>query len=388
MQFSIDPNNLNTFQQKQSWWERFISQPHQIFFSSSIFFALIIMVLTLFVLMGFIASDFSTIHGFGLNYAVFTNAFLGFLITVIPKYNGTLPITSKQYVIPWGIFQISSILVLFGIHSAKFLVAAVMLYFGNIFFNIIKNGKVPNKQDSIFINSIFILGAILLLINTFSTKDLSILTFFGYLLCLVFLVAQRMIPSFYSGYTGIIPWEKPKSIHLVSSVLFISIGFTLQFEYVQLLKITSLLAMLYFGYIVFNLNIYKKVPPILSILTLSFIWLDIGFATLLIESIFESVSLLLSLHIFALGFVLNLLIGFGSRVTMGHAVPQQTIEADKITIFLFIFTQVLVVSRIIASFTFIMNHELYIHFLYLSSVLWIILFALWSARYGKTLFRI
>lgn len=76
-------------------------------------------------------------------------------------------------------------------------------------------------------------------------------------------------------------------------------------------------------------------------MTLALIWLEIGFISLFLESIFETSSLKLSLHIFAIGFVTNLLIGFGSRVVMGHAVPAQKIIADKITIFLFILTKFL-----------------------------------------------
>jgi uncharacterized protein involved in response to NO len=146
--------------------------------------------------------------------------------------------------------------------------------------------------------------------------------------------------------------------------------------------------MLYFGYIVINFNIYKKTPPILSILVLAFIWLEIGFVSLFIESIFEITSLKLSLHIFAIGFVTNLLIGFGSRVVMGHAVPTQKIFADKITVFLFVFTQIIVLTRVLSSIFFLNDLNIFMDLLYVSAALWIILFILWTLRYGKTLLRL
>ena len=146
--------------------------------------------------------------------------------------------------------------------------------------------------------------------------------------------------------------------------------------------------MVFFGYIVFKLNIYKKTPAIISILVLSFIWFEIGFIILFIESIFNLYSLKLALHIFALGFVTTLLIGFGSRVVMGHAIPAQRIVADKLTIFIFVLTQIVVLSRITASILFLENSNIFMGFLHLSSMLWIVLFLIWSFRYARTLLRI
>ena len=217
---------------------------------------------------------------------------------------------------------------------------------------------------------------------------LSLMIFFGYLVSLVFIVAQKMIPAFYSNHTQTPLWKKPKYLIDISSILFLSIGIALQFDMIIFLKISSFLAMIYFGYIIINLNIYKKTPPILAILVIAFLWLEIGFISLFLESIFEIQSLKLSLHIFALGFVTNLLIGFGSRVIMGHAVPAQKIFADKITVFLFFLTQVIVISRILASVIFINDINIFMNILYLSSILWVVLFIIWTFRYGKIILRL
>ena len=56
------------------------------------------MILSTIILMFKTDLDFTLIHSFGLIYALFTNAFLGFLITVIPKYNAVLEIESKKYI--------------------------------------------------------------------------------------------------------------------------------------------------------------------------------------------------------------------------------------------------------------------------------------------------
>lgn len=388
MQFSANPNNFKPKEQDK-WWDRFTSQVHQLYFTSAIFFAIVVMVLTFISFLGKLPLDFSLIHGFGLNYAVFTNAFLGFLITVMPKYNAAQVIPKETYLKAWFVFQAGVIIALVGFGIiGKILVSLTMLYFVKVFYDTIKAGRAPMKKDSIFINLVFLFGAVFLLLEVIFQVNLSLLIFFAYLISLVFLVAQRMVPAFYSAYMQIMQWEKPKYIREISVVLFLALGIALEFEFVLLQKAVSFVAMIFFGYIVMNLNIYKKSPAIISILVLGFIWLEIGFIALFIESLFEIYSLKLALHIFALGFVATLLIGFGTRVVMGHAVPAQRIEADKLTKFIFVFTQVVVVSRITASVLFLNDSAIFMGFLHLSSWLWIVLFLIWCFRYAKTLVRI
>ena len=388
MQFSTNPNNL-TPKIEEKWWDRFSSQSHQLYFTSAILFAIIVMLLTFVSFLGKLSIDFSLIHGFGLNYAVFTNAFLGFLITVMPKFNGSDAIPKDTYLKPWFVFQIGIVLALVGFDIiGKLFVALTMFYFVKIFYDTIKDGKASFKKDSIFLNLVFLFGAIFLVLEVIFQTNLSLLIFFGYLVSLVFLVAQRMIPGFYSAYMKIMAWEKPKYIREISIIIFLCLGLAIEFESFLILKFISFIAMIFFGYIIMNLNIYKKTPAIVSILVLALIWLEIGFIALFIESIFEIYSLNLALHIFALGFILTLLIGFGSRVVMGHAVPAQKIVADKITKFVFVLTQVVVVSRILASILFLNDSVVYMGFLHLSSWLWIFMFIIWSLRYAKTLTRI
>ncbi len=386
MTFHTQKNHIPV---KQSWIEKFTSQPHQLFFTSSVLFAIIIMGLTILSLNGTISLEFTTIHGFGLIYGVFTNAFIGFLITVIPKYTHSKIIDKKHYLLPWIILQVSMLVTLMGFEILGKIASSLILFYINfIFYQTIKKGTSIAKKESIVLNFLLFIGAVLLLCEILFSQNLSQLIFFAYLITLVFTVAQKMIPAFYSGQMGIPLWKKPKYLLEIAILLLFSLGIAVQFEMILFFKLSAFLSMIYFGYIVINLNIYKKTPPILAILVLSFIWLEIGFISLFVESIFEVYSLKLSLHIFAIGFVTNLLIGFGSRVVMGHAVPAQKIFADKITIFLFVLTQILVISRIIASLLFVAQSNTFMNILYVSSFIWIVLFVIWLLRYGKILLRI
>jgi len=386
MQFSTTKDKINT---QKTWWQRFKSQPHQLFFTSSIFFSIFIMILTLFSFIGKTSIDFELLHGFGLNFAVFTNAFLGFLITVIPRYNNSSIIEETTYTKAWIIFQIGLVLAIFiNPFMGKIIISFTMLYFSYVFYNRIKEGRVVDKKDSIYINTIFALGAFLLLVDTILKIDLNILIFYSYLLNIVFLVALRMVPSFYFMYTKIQPWQRPNYIRPLSTFLLILIGLFTQVNFTIALEITSFIAALFFCYLILKLNMYTKTPAILSILTFSFFWFGLGFVSLFIETIFDLATLKLSLHIFALGFVNTLLIGFGSRVVLGHSTPPQIIVADKITKLLFILTQVVLLSRIMASVLFIQNNLMssyFLNFLHISVSLWLALFIGWSLRYGKIL---
>ncbi|MCI0501154.1 MAG: NnrS family protein [Epsilonproteobacteria bacterium] len=378
-----------TPQKPQSWWSKFTSQSHQLFFTSAIFFAITIMIATFISLIKSVSFDFHVVHSFGLIFGVFTNAFLGFLLTVIPKYTAGKTIDKQKYIISWIIFQIGMLIGLFGFEEfGKIIVASTIFYINVIFYQTIKNGNAFEKKDSIALNLLLFFGGVFLLAEALSGQSFSKLIFFGYLLSLVFIVAQRMIPAFYSVNLQIIQWEKPKYLVEVSMILFLILGVVIQFEFIIGFKIASLFAMIFFGYIIFNLNIYQKAPAILTILMVAFVWLEIAFVVLFLEAILETQSLMLAIHIFAIGFVGNLLVGFGSRVVMGHAVPAQKIEANKFTLYLFILLQIVVITRITASLLFLNNSPIFMGFLHLSAWLWIILFIGWVVRYGKTLLRV
>jgi len=383
------PNEPRIEPKREPWIKRFISQSHQLFFTSSIIFALITMILTMISLIGKVPLDFSVVHGFGLIYGVFTNAFLGFLITVIPRYTTSFEIESKTYLPIWIAYQLALLLSLFGsVFFGKIAVAMVLFYICKVFYSNIKKGYYTSKEESYILTTLVLLSAIFLSCEVISGLDLSILIFYGYLINLVYIVAQKMIPSFYSVFTREQKWEKPKYFNYFAITLMILLGITIQFELLFLNKIIALIALGLFSYFIFNLNIYKKTPPIIFILTLGLIWFEVGIITLFIESIFEIQALKLSLHIFALGFVLNLLIGFGSRVIMGHATPPQKITADKFLISLFVLTQFIVVTRIVSSLLFFNGSELFTGLLHLSIFLWIVLFCGWVLKFGMIIIRL
>jgi uncharacterized protein involved in response to NO len=382
MHFSTQPTK------QTNWFERFVEQPHQLFFTTAIIFAFYTMFTTLLNFLGY-SFEFHVVHSFGLIFALFTNAFLGFLITVIPKYSASVKIEKNTYLIIWVLYQSGILLVFFDfIFLGKMIIASILLYTSIIFYKVINQGYSVERKESYLLTFFLILGALILLLEIIFQEDLSILLFYGYLLNIVFLIALKMVPNFYTMYTQRFKWEKPRYTLELSLLLLFSIGIASQFEFILFSKIVSFIALVFFGYIIFNLDIYTKTPAILTILVISFIWFYIGIVVYFIETILEIYTMKLSLHILALGFVLNLFIGFGSRVTMGHAVPPQQIVADKFTQVLFLLMQVVIISRILGSVFYMAKFNFFIELFYISISLWIILFLGWSIRYGKTILRI
>jgi uncharacterized protein involved in response to NO len=382
MHFSTQPTK------QTNWFERFTEQPHQLFFTTAIIFAFYTMFTTLLNFLGY-SFEFYIVHSFGLIFALFTNAFLGFLITVIPKYSASVKIEKNTYLIIWVLYQSGILLVFFDfIFLGKMIIASILLYTSIIFYKVINQGYSVERKESYLLTFFLILGALILLLEIIFQEDLSILLFYGYLLNIVFLIALKMVPNFYTMYTQRFKWEKPRYTLELSLLLLFSIGIASQFEFILFSKTVSFITLVFFGYIIFNLDIYTKTPAILTILVISFIWFYIGIVVYFIETILEIYTMKLSLHILALGFVLNLFIGFGSRVTMGHAVPPQQIVADKFTQVLFLLMQVVIISRILGSVFYMAKFNFFMELFYISISLWIILFLGWSIRYGKTILRI
>jgi uncharacterized protein involved in response to NO len=80
-----------------------------------------------------------------------------------------------------------------------------------------------------------------------------------------------------------------------------------------------------------------------------------------------------------------LLIGFGTRIILGHA--GQKPAADRYAIMLFWSVQVVVLVRMATGLMLNSEMSLYIEMITASALLWLGLFLLWSKRYIPLLFK-
>jgi uncharacterized protein involved in response to NO len=126
--------------------------------------------------------------------------------------------------------------------------------------------------------------------------------------------------------------------------------------------------------------------PFIWILHIGLYWIPISFLfagiSNLITIINDTYFLYLDIHILALGFFFTMLIGFGTRVTIGHSGNKMI--ADNFTIALFYWTQVVIIMRILVSLVYAKGWNFMVVF-DISITVWLLMFIVWAIRFFAVL---
>ena len=367
----------------------FFSQPHQPFFVWGVLNAILCMLLFLLSYKGIVVFDITPnlFHAYSLTFIVFTAFFQGFLLTTFPRFSQMPPLEQKIYTTNFTLLAVGTFLFFAGVFSFKIILYLGMIillanqaYSLYVFYQIYKGSPSSDKYDQFWILIAFLSGLISnILIITATISQYLPLEEFGkqmgiylYLLFVALSVAQRMIPFF-----SHVMIEKNRKL-LRTIYILLALGL-----------ITNLSPYPY-GFVLFYVSgillakeIYrwklpfKKADPILWILHLAIFWLPVG---LLLGGIAELMGILMNqnfifitIHLVMLGFVTTVLIGFGTRVTLGHS--GNMMVTDNQTKMLFYMTQAVVYMRALYSFT-------GTSFLYdIAVALWLLLFIGWSIKY-------
>ncbi|WP_457743533.1 NnrS family protein [Sulfurimonas sp.] len=375
----------------------FLSQAHQPFFILGILNAVIMMLLFALSYKGLIALqiDTLTLHSYSLIYLVFTNFFTGFLFTTFPRFNQTETISRNYYTNIFYANTLASVLFVFGILLSKELVLIAMLtaFISHFFIiykltSIYKNSKTPDKSDSFWIlgaNHLGLLAHLLFIISLYLPTVLNVainIAFYPYLIFLAFSVGQRMIPFFSHSFA-----EKGKYFILIVFILFVlkSLFSANGSQVFELITDIVLAIYLFREFYSWQLHPFQS-PAILWVLHLALFWLPLSFLISAIslgsELFLDTSFYFLNIHLLAIGFLTTLLIGFGTRVTLGHS--GQAPHADSFTINIFFFIQFVVLLRLLFSLNIAFGWGA--DFLFdISFTAWIILFIAWAIRYAKIL---
>lgn len=409
--FSTQPNNIPTLKENrfQKWKRKFFSQPHQPFFTSGILFFILFLFLITSNYTGLLSLDSSllTYHAYTMIYVVLIQFFLGFLFTVFPRFLAQAEINIKTYTNYFYIYFLSSIMILLTlIFYSKItiifqvLMLVIQIYSFRFLYNIHKSSLVQIKEDTKWVLIGFLSGLIghfLFIVSSFDftySYELSKLSinigFYLFLFVIVFSISQRMIPFFTTAKDPTYIINKSKDIVLVIFLLLVLkvLFLTLENSLFHLFADISLFIVITKELIKWKLPLFK-VPAIMWILYLALYWIPIGFLLSIIESasnlyglntVFEKAAL----HIFALGYFTTALLGFGTRVILGHS--GNTPYANKFTVYLYFIVQLVVILRVFASLS-INFSDLYIVLLNISSLLLIVILFLWSSKYIAILLK-
>ncbi|WP_457593667.1 NnrS family protein [Hydrogenimonas sp.] len=386
-------------------YDYFLSQPHQPFFLSGIVWAVLTLLLFMLGYKGILpfAADTTLFHAYAMIFIVISHFFHGFLLTTFPRFCMSAPIPRDIYVKLFVIYEAGAALFIAGavFYAPLALAGMAVTLTGHLlvvsnFVQIYKAGGSPDKNDPFWLLTAHITGLVfhILFIAGFAFDLLGRELpwhqavyaggFYLYLTFLTFTVAQRMIPFFSHVMAA-----KPRYfLPLVyGSLLLKTLFFALGFPIAEAAVTFALAVYLLREFIGWKLPVFSS-PAILWVLHLGLFWLP---AALLIDSVttlaqlwMQTSFLFAGMHLIAIGFIVTILIGFGTRVTLGHS--GQVPHADRFSTALFWFTEIVVLTRFFYSVA--MGLGIDMRWLFdLSATLWMILFIAWGAKFGPVLFR-
>jgi uncharacterized protein involved in response to NO len=375
----------------------FLSQPHQPFFFLGIINAIVMMLIFALHYKGIFSlhTDSLTFHSYSLIFLVFTNFFTGFIFTTFPRFNQAQVIEQKYYTNIFFASTFASIIFVLGAFSSELLtLVAMLISLVSQFFiilklkNIYEAGMAADKSDSFWIlnaNYFGLFANLLFILSFFQPIVLSTainISFYMYLIFLAFSVGQRMIPFFSHSFA-----VKNENFVKIIFALFIvkSILASADIKSIQILIDFLLAAYMYIEFKRWDLHPLQS-PPILWVLHLALFWLPLAFflsgLSLIGELLLDTSFYFLNIHLLAIGFLTTLLIGFGTRVTLGHS--GQAPQADTLATKIFLSIQIVVLLRALFSINVAFGWGL--DFLFdISFTAWLLLFFVWGGRYFKVL---
>lgn len=384
-------------QTKQNY---FLSQVHQPFFMLGIINAIAVMLIFGLNHKGILTLEMSSLnfHVYSLIFLVFTNAFSGFLFTTFPRFCQSALIAKEFYLKLFFATTLGSIIFIVGSLTTHLLVllGIAILFISHIFIFLKLRESfltgMSKDEDSHWIlmaHKFGLLGHALFFISSlgFDISNIAInISFYMYLIFLTFVVAQRMIPFFSRSHA--VKDERFTNAVFVFFALKTLLSIFNDNTYVKIAEIfvDALLGFYMLGeFLRWKLPLFNS-SAILWVLYLGLFWLPLSlFAdaiSLMLELIFDSSFYYMSIHLIAIGFLTTLLIGFGSRVILGHS-GQET-KADSFTRGVFYFVQIVLFLRV--SYSLSLTFGLDLEFLFdISFSSWIVLFLLWAMRYAKVL---
>ncbi len=375
----------------------FFSQPHQPFFVLAFVNAIITMLIFLLSYKGIlnIAISPSNFHAYGLIYLLFTPAFFAFLFTTFPRFASTPVIEKNPYMNVFSLYYLGSAIFILGSIASPVLsaIGMIMVFTGHIMGvlilkNIYTTSTMEDKHDIYWIQLAMKFGVfahfLYLFAQLFYMPLMGLSTeiaIYLYLFLLTFSVAQRMVPFFSHSMVG-------RNDHLLKVVFaLLLLHILLEGLYTHSSFIVDILIGLLIGKELLRWKLQFPNPnPLLWILHTALYWVPVAF---LLGGLTNLVSLLtgisflaLDIHMLMLGFVFTILIGFGTRVTIGHS--GNMMQADKWTIRLFYWTQVVVGMRILVSLAAAFGWN-YMVLFDISITVWLLMFIAWAVRFFAVL---
>ncbi len=386
-----------------SWYKKFSSQPHQPFFTNGILFFTLFMLLFFLSYSNILDLDLNllTYHAYSLIFVVFIQFFLGFLFVVFPKFLMQSEIEVQEYMNQFHIYFIGSIGIFISIiFFPKFVfLFQILLLFAQVLsfkllYSIHKKSIMQDKTDTKWVLISFAAGLVshlLFIVSDFDFSSSYLVSkiainsgFYLFLFMIIFTISQRMIPFFTRVMAPEYIINKTRKLLDILCLLLVLKVFLLSFDNPKLNLIADIPLFIFISkeLIRWKLPIFQM-PPIIWILHLGLFWIPIAFLISIIEGImafinpeffFEKAVI----HTLAIGYFVTVLIGFGTRVILGHS--GRKIQTDNFSIIIFISVQILAFFRIFTSISSNLNLN-YTLLIDVTALLLVATLIIWSSRY-------
>ncbi len=394
----------------KDFFAKFAAKPHQLFFFGGIINALLFMALLLVQYRGSVYLEIAlpVYHAYSMIFAVFTQFFTAFLFTMFPRFLATPPVSSARYVPLFLLLNASSFLFAASIYFAGFvtIVALVGMFVAfvmicGVLLALNSQSSVVNRYDTNWLLLAFGMGMITHLLfllphlglDHFFIRTFAInIGFFLYLFMVVLTLSQKMILFFTEGKVD--GYKAKRSRFFLEAVFFLLV-IKVVLASMYLSQYGFMVDLLLFGVTLAELMRWRlplfRVEAILWVLYLSLVWIPVGFLLFFLEGLTQYLSgsdavvfEKSPLHTIAIGYFTTILLGFGTRIILGHS--GQKPRADGFMIALFWLIQLLLVVRIAAGLILNIEASFYTDLMILSAVLWLVLFLSWLIRHLNALF--
>ena len=370
----------------------FFSQPHQPFFALAFLNAIVFMLVFMLSFKGILTLLLNpiTFHSYSLTFLVFTPAFLAFLFTTFPRFLAQKAIVKTIYMRIFTMFFIGTFTFLVGAFTSTIVSKIGMvitfiafIYSIKVLFTIHKNSKITNKHDTFWMLVGFSFGIVsyILMMLDFLIPLANEVAIFAYLFIVGFSVAARMIPFF--SHCQVV--KNKNFMRVVMGLIILHI--ILEFIHTNLSFMSDILLAILIAKELYRWKLpFPNKDIMLNILHIALFWVPIAFllsfSSKIITLLNGNYFLSLDTHTLMLGFLFTVLMGFGTRVTLGHS--GHKIVANKFTKFLFIWTQVVVTARVLTSLLAAIGSNYMILF-DISVTVWLIMFIAWAIQFTKVL---
>jgi len=390
----------------------FTAAPHRVMFFGGAIQSLVVMLwwtLELAARYGIVGQSFSwtvapsAAHVYLMIYSLLPFFMFGFLMTTFPRWMAGKEIPAKLYVPAFGLMFLGAIGFYVGlIVSAAILLVAVacaLVGWGIALYALVRvllDTRPGDKRHPLVLAFSLAMGwcGLASYLGWLLTDEYAFLNFsiqsglWFFLLPLFVSVAHRMIPFFTSNALSqpnvprpFWPWWTI----LAASVAHGALSFVGATNWLWLCDTPLAGAALYLSYLWgFRRSLSN---PLLAVLHVGFAWMGIAMLLYAIQSFVafawnESIWSLAPLHALTIGCYATLMIGMGTRVTLGHSgLPFKIDTSIKL---MFTFMQVVALIRVLADVLPLQSSHLWY---VVSAVAWLVCFSPWVVRYLPAYWR-